>query len=138
MMKEFIYENKRRKPILVCDGEYKGIYYAITSLGTYPCSYVKIPKEYKEYKKDFENIDDSIHCCNGGLTYSEFGIPTGDCLNDFFIGWDYGHCWDYTPELKISGMLICPEIDGLKWTTEKIYKEIKSVIDALIKNNKEK
>lgn len=136
-VKEFVYENRRHIPELICDGEYKGYYYAITSLGTHPCAYVKIPKENKFYQYDVlgnelymsNNID---RFCNGGLTYSNFGIPTGDFKDKWFIGWDYGHCWDFTPMTIIFDGYEIPEIDGVKWTNDKIIKEIKDVIDCLI------
>lgn len=93
---EFVYEEYGHKPILVCDGVYKNYYYAITSLGTHPCAYVEIPKDNLLYKIDYDCVDDKINC-HCGCSYVGYGLPCGIKENEWFIGWDYGHCCDYTP-----------------------------------------
>lgn len=143
-VKEFVYENRGHMPELICDGEYKGYYYAITSLGIYPCAYVEIPKESILYKYiicdnnkyRYSSLTDKIeNYCNGGLTYLDFGIPTGDFVDDYFIGWNYKHCWDYIPKIYCSQHYYTGNIishNGIKWTNDKIIKEIKAVIDCLV------
>lgn len=147
-VKEFVYENKSHMPELICDGEYKEYYYAITSLGVYPCAYVEIPKESILYKCIIRGnneygyssaIDKIERYCNGIITYLDFGIPTGDFIDNYFIGWDYKHCWDYIPKIYNSQHYHAGNIishDGIKWTNDKIIKQIKDVIDCLVEMEK--
>lgn len=144
-VKEFVYENRGHMPELICDGVYKWYYYAITSLGIYPCAYVEIPKEsilYKSIIRDnneygYSSVINNIErYYNGIVTYLDFGIPTGDFKNKRFIGWDYGRCWDYIPKIHNSKHYDVGNVishDGIKWTNDKIIKQIKDVIDCLIK-----
>lgn len=116
-MKEMIYKIKREFEILA-NGKYKDFEFAIISLGTHPCAYVKIPKGHKYYEVHYGNIP--YIKCNGGLTFSEhqtFGESLG-----YWIGWDYTHCDDYNPIVAVS---------GYKWTTEEIFEEVKEVIKQL-------
>lgn len=125
---EFVYEEKRHKPTLVCDGVYKNYYYAITSLGTHPCAYVEIPENNMLYGIDFEDIDHEEIDCHCGFSYSAYGLPCGIKENKWFIGWDYGHWCDYMPIHYLT--------DGHKWTTTEIKNEIKDVIEQIIEYNK--
>ena len=134
-MKEMIYKPKREIEIL--DEGYLGyLHYCIVSLGTHPCAYIELPKEHKYYGKDYEDIEIS---CHGGLTYrSDQGIipkDSEDHRDGFWIGWDYGHCYDY------AGYEVMFPIDlqsgGKRWTTEEILVEVKDVAWQLLQTEEE-
>ncbi|MDE6833340.1 MAG: hypothetical protein K2J39_03695 [Ruminococcus sp.] len=124
-MKEMIYKNKSVAELLD-SGTYKDYEYAIVSRGFSPCAYVKLPEGHTYYGLDYDDIPVE---CHGGLTYSDYyidGMPSG---SGWWIGWDYGHCCDY------SGFMINENWHDIsrykKWTTTEILEEVKRVIDQL-------
>lgn len=123
-----------RKIELLYNDIYEGYHYYILNLGTHPTAYIEIPRNNILFGKDYEeiykmNIDIWV---NGGLTYSDNNLWIGDgtVLHDsWFIGWDYGHCDDYTGyELNMPMKL---RHRGKKWTTEEIIEECEQAIDQL-------
>lgn len=128
-MKAMEYSIKRKIEVLDT-GYCFGLLYYIMNLGTHPTAYIRIPEGHKDYKKNYDDIDLSVH---GGLTYSNnhLWISENQKTEGWFVGWDYGHCGDYTgyeemfPAELSSG--------GKKWTTEEIFKEVKEACYQLMK-----
>lgn len=126
-MKEMVYSIKRNEEILD-SGEYKGYKYVILSLGTHPTAYVENKIGVEDY---YDEILDNV-IVHGGFTYlgnAYWDKSYNDQTN--YIGWDYAHIGDY-----MDGFIFC--FDGKQWTTEEIYKEVKSVIDQLIELQEKK
>lgn len=73
-------------------GEYKGFQYVITgnSMG-FRCGYVGVDESHSMYKKHYAELDFDIH---GGLTYSGGGDGYPIESNNWWLGFDCGHCWD--------------------------------------------
>ena len=127
-MKEMEYIRFLKIPVVLADDIYKNYHYLIISYGSHPCAYVRIPKEHKYYKQEYDDIPIEVH---GGLTYS------GTRWNDaYWIGWDYAHYQDYTPALYEALKNTKQAKQLKKWTTEEIFEDVKSVINQLIKVEK--
>ena len=126
-------EYRKKETILVLKkGKYKGFDYFILSLGIYPTAYVRIPKQHKYYKKDYEDIPISVH---GGLTFSgrDFTFNPITLKESWWIGWDYIHAGDfrgYSIDKKIGQK-------NKKWTTEEIFEDVKDVIIQIIDDRKD-
>ncbi len=87
-MKEMQYSTELKREVLDT-GYCMGQLYYIMNLGTHPTAYIKIPKNHRYYKKDYEEIDVDVH---GGLTYSQDYLMTeSGKVKGWFIGWDYAH-----------------------------------------------
>ena len=133
-MKEMIYQAESKTEILDT-GYCLGLLYYIMNLGMHPTAYVRIPENHRYYKKDMDEIDIDVH---GGITYSSdhLYIENNQKLEGWFIGWDYAHYGDYAGyEEKLPKEL---QTGGKKWTTEEIFKEVKSVCYQLQKTEEEK
>ena len=65
---------------------------------------------------------------NGGLTYSDNKLM-GISSDNWFIGWDYAHAYDYMGYYT-EGEFLAEETK--KWTTEEIIDECKNAIDQII------
>ena len=133
-MKEMIYQAESKTEILDT-GYCLGLLYYIMNLGMYPTAYVRIPENHRYYKKDVEEIDIDVH---GGITYSgdHLYIENNQKMEGWFIGWDYAHSGDYAGyEEKLPKEL---QTGGKKWTTEEIFKEVKSVCYQLQKTKEDK
>lgn len=113
--------NKSRCFEVLVDDVYKGREYKVISLGTHPCSYIKIEKsdEWKDL-----GYDDILVECHGGLTFK--GELSGSA--DEWLGWDYAHCDDYVGYYEEG----CILAKGKKWTTEELVSEVKKAIDSLL------
>lgn len=132
-MKEMEY-NKEIKRELLFQDNYKGYNFYILSLGMFPVAYIEIPESHKFYKKEYYEIYDIAFIdVHGGLTYSEgtLMINKDKVLNGWFIGWDYGHAWDYISYDDDTFFINCK-----KWSTSEIYEEAKNVIEQIINFNK--
>lgn len=133
-MKEMVYRNKSVAEPLD-SGTYDGYEYAIVSRGFHPCAYVKLPESHKYYGLGYDDIPVDCHC---GLTYSEKYLDVMPDSHGGWIGWDYGHCCDY------SGFMTHEYWHGIdtshlkRWTTAEILEEVKQVIDQLNDCTKEK
>lgn len=100
--------------------------YYIISYGTHPCCYVELPKEHKLYGMTYNEIEEKYDInVHGGFTYSRPDLLIKD--DSWFLGWDYAHCWDYSPYLE--------DLDLKKWTTDELIGECCDVIAQLVKIN---
>ena len=124
MMKKMNYQKTRNIEILH-KGNHKGFDFFIASLGTHPCSYVKIPKKHKYYNKYYDKIEIN---CHGGLTFASDDFMFNPIVveDSWWIGWDYAHFRDFVGFMENDGN------HEKKWTTEEIFEEIKEVIKQLI------
>lgn len=124
-IKPMVYDSKKRTEI-ICEGNYKGYYFKVYSLGVYPCVYLRLPDNHKYYGIEHHKLD--FISCHGGFTFSghnpKVDIQECDSSTDWWFGWHYAHYGDYISCLSY-------EIYGRIWTTEKIVSEVKSVIDQL-------
>lgn len=120
-IKEMKYQFDRKIEVLAT-GYCLGLLYYILNLGTHPTAYIKIPKDHKYYKKEYDEIDVNVH---GGLTYSanDLYISENEKIEGWFIGWDYAHYGDYVGYEKIMPIEI--RTNDKKWTTEEIFEEVK-------------
>ena len=119
---------RTRNQIVLDKGTIKGFEYFILSLGSHPTAYVKIPKDHKYYKLGYDDIPID---CHGGLTFAstDFSFNPMDIKDSWWVGWDYAHSGDwYDSTISLPG-----DIDRKKWTTEEILKEVKKVINQLVK-----
>lgn len=117
-MKPMVYGEKWTNHQILYSGKYKGYQFYICSLSVHPTAYVKVSDndDYPEWVRNRIS-------CNGGITYAGTGIELTSKFEDgFYLGWDYGHSWDYN----------CTSNCGAKHTTEEIYEEVKNVINQLI------
>lgn len=124
-IKEMVYQiNRLNPPERIASGEYKGFWYYVLNLGTHPCAYIDVT-ETELNSVDYCNIDVA---CHGGLTYSRQYLATVD-KKGWFIGWDYAHYGDF-----VGYEMLYPDLQSndKKWTTEKVVKECKDVIDRVI------
>lgn len=118
--------NKEYKRELLGEGTFRGYKYYIMSLGTHPVAYVEVPNTHSTYNKGYAYYDyDDFISVHGGITYSAsyLQLPNEQLENSWFIGWDYNHYNDYNPYLGLIGE---------KWTTEEIYEDVMSCVNALI------
>lgn len=115
-------------------GTYKGYEFRIMNLGTHPTAYVNIPSFHPCFLKTYNELYDSSIDINvhGGLTFSSNQIGTeSGVLTGWWLGWDYAHYGDY-----LGYEMMFPEelhTNDKKWTTKEIFKDVKSVIEQLIK-----
>lgn len=128
-MKEMEYSIERKIEVLDT-GYCLGLLYYIMNLGTHPTAYIRIPEGYKEYKKDYDDIDLQVH---GGLTYASnyLWISKTQKIEGWFVGWDYGHFGDYAGYEEMFPTEL--RTVGKKWTTEEIFKEVKEACYQLVK-----
>lgn len=115
---------------IVESGVYNGYRYYIRDGLCSPCAYIGIPFGHKLFQKDYDKIKIDCHC---GLTFSgELRNNDNKAMEEFAIGWDYGHLGDkiVTPFADKAPELL---LDGHKWTIEEIEQEIKEVINNLEK-----
>lgn len=128
-MKEMVYTNDHKREWLD-HGEYKGYEYVIMNLGTHPTAYVGIPAVEANTLFQEEDLEDSDSInVHGGITYENSYIRDEN-KNEYsngkwWIGWDYAHLYDYTPDNDYGQY-------RKKWTTEEILEEVKSVVDQII------
>lgn len=110
---------------IVLKSTYKNYTYFITFNSTWYCAYVIIPPTHPFFCLPYESLDIS---CHGGLTFSDHHY----LIDQWCIGWDYGHIGDYNPNLpeyiQIDGFGIPPH----HWTKEEIEQECYNVIEQLI------
>lgn len=124
-MKEMIYSAERKMEVLF-SGEHKGHKFCIMNLGTHPTAYVQNKiKNLNSYDDDrLDEID--VH---GGFTYLDMSYwdKTDRAI---YLGWDYGHCWDYAG--YYAKYHTYDSYEYKRWTTTEIFEEVKSVIEQLI------
>ena len=133
-MKKMIYQENSIREVLAT-GDYLGFTYYILNLGTHPTAYIKIPENHEYYKKDYDDIDLSVH---GGLTFASDTLNLGknNIINGWFIGWDYAHYGDYLGYEMMHPQWHIYE-ENKKWTTEEILEEVKKACKELSKSEVE-
>lgn len=119
---------KDNKSKILSIGEYKGKVFVVLMLkNLWPCAYVESNINYYENN----NGDESAHC---GFTFyntllhwlNEFP-EYKDILSKKYVGWDYGHYTDYSPDINIY---------GIPWTIDEILNNIEEVINWMdVKEN---
>lgn len=113
-------------------GEHLGIkFYVLNLNGTHPCAYVRIPKGKTLHGLGYNEAGEYLLNVHGGLTYAEDNLH---CVtNDdesWFLGWDYGHCWDYAGYFMRDKSSYV-ESHMKKWTTEEIVNECEYVCEVV-------
>lgn len=124
-MKEMIYSANRKMEVLY-NGKYKAHKFCIVNLGTHPTAYVE-----NKFTNLFSYDDDRLYNIDvhGGFTYLDGSYwDKDDC--SVYLGWDYGHCWDYAGYFETYAAF--DDYNYKRWTTTEIFEEVKSVIDQLI------
>lgn len=122
--KQMEYGIKRKVEVLL-EGTYKGYQFYILNLGTHPTAYIEIPRGSKLFRKDYNDIDISIH---GGLTYADDHLQ--DIKKDtWFIGWDYAHLGDYFGADLFFNINDNGQVR--KWTTEEIFEDVVYAIEQI-------
>ncbi len=120
-MKEIYTGFTGRRPKIILKGKYLKYKYYITSCGSHPCCYIKLPKCSLFYNR-LQDLDDEIQV-HGGVTYTGKDISHVRLIkeNSCYFGWDYAHYGDYKyiDENTIFG--------GKKYT---IYDLLWDVIDV--------
>lgn len=125
-----LYQRGLKNSVIIEEGEIRGYFYNIRSMGSHPCAYVKIPDGHPYFRVFYEKCD---IWCHGGLTYSgdTLGAHSDTVRTGWWIGWDYAHYGDYC-------CFTCVEMPGRQWTLKEIRAEVASVIDQLIEVAHEK
>ena len=124
-MKEMVYKAEWNHELDILDrGFYNGYEYLVVSVGVHPCAYVAIAKGQPYY--ECSDYDDFKINCHGGCTFIKWGYPNVFSHDLKVIGWDYGHCGDFSGFYKSR---ISKQFK--KWTTAEIVEECKKVIDSL-------
>ena len=98
-MKNMEYTPEIHKPITLDEGSISEFDYVISSFGTHPVTYVRIPDNHPYYKKSCDDLDIA---CHGGLTISGDNLEAIPDKKGWWLGWDYAHAGDY---LGFSDML---------------------------------
>lgn len=132
-MKEMVYKPERVFEVL--HKEIKDGYpLVIMSYGDHPCAYVGIPKDHKYFGIHYSDYEKIPIECHFGLTFSMMGEQRMPWIEDesekelWWIGWDYGHCCDYSPYFENFDFV---DFDKYKWTTREILYECYDVIEQL-------
>lgn len=130
-MKQMIYTpNRNNKGEILATGTYKKFKYYVVSYGTHPCAYIDVSNTSLVNKDYHEN--DIV--CHGGLTYGRdylSAVDTKRANGKWYIGWDYDHYGDYTPNFFIDMFGIYGACEK-RWTTEEIVAECKNVINQIV------
>lgn len=103
-------------------------YYVIRSTGNHPCAYVGTTSDIG-CGRTIEELDDILPT-HGGITYKGDYPIEGLDANLKWIGWDYGHCFDYQAyfEKDLEGYK-----NDIKNTKKYTYKDIMADIKYIIK-----
>lgn len=130
-MEEMVYQPNRIKSKILAKGNFFGYDFYVISYGVYPCCYVRIPVGHKYYDVHYDDIP---FYCHGGLTFSQRDyFDLGD--EDYFIGWDYAHAWDYSGYDMKFGF----GSNNHKYTTKELVldclESIRDFVKDLINNN---
>lgn len=130
-VKEMVYQAKRLvEPEILATGEVYNYQYYVISLGTHPCAYVSIPREDVVFGKENVPIE-----CHGGITYARSYLLKSTVEKGWVIGWDYGHCFDYSGYNMTFGDSYLPP-QQKKYSTEEMINDCKDVINQLVELNK--
>lgn len=120
---------------VIAQGTYKGLNYYVKNIeGMHPTAYIELSQKFRLYNDayELEKYEGKVSIeCHGGVTYVSQtlrGVDNDGERNHRFVGWDYGHCTDF------SGYYIGSErfSEKKKWTTEEIIEECKEVIEQIL------
>lgn len=124
-MKEMIYQERLKEPIILDEGDFENRHYCIISHGTHPTAYISLTKQETEQSMDYDDYNDKADV-HGGFTYLGKAYWNEDDKKTY-VGWDYAHYGDFTynPLLIFQG--------ETKYTTEFILDDVKSAIKQINK-----
>jgi len=94
-----------------------------SSIDSFWCGYVLIPKDHTAYGKPYESLDID---CHGGLTYSD--IHSDKDL--WQLGFDCAHCGDYIPNwpmISLDTSRVYRNLEFVKSECTSIAKQLKSM-----------
>lgn len=118
--KQMIYSN-RRKSEIIAEGEHNGVRYYVINRGLHPCAYIGCNEEF--VKKHINECGDIVGInVHGGVTFD----GTLNDIEEYVIGWDYGHCADWDGFFSDEENL---RLGHRKYATTEIVEECKSAID---------
>lgn len=122
-MKEMIYQERLKEPIILDEGDFENRHYCIISHGTHPTAYISLTKQETEQSMDYDDYNDKADV-HGGFTYLGKAYWNEDDKKTY-VGWDYAHYGDFTynPLLIFQG--------ETKYTTEFILDDVKSAIKQI-------
>lgn len=125
-MEEMIYyENRLKTPIILDEGDYKGIHYVILNLGTHPCVYVE--------NKRFKYSEDDWDYVHGGISFEGYAY-WNKADHRKYLGWDYAHAGDYMGYYQDADTGV--RFGNVKkWSTPEILEEVHNAIDHLLVHN---
>ena len=119
---------------VVMEGDYRGRHFVIGAHCTgNPNAYLEVEETdaIKVEAERYDYYDGGLSRVNGGSTY--YGEAYWDKEDKrTYVGWDYGHCHDYSA--------MCPQIGGKKWDLIDILMEIASAeseIETMNENDPE-
>lgn len=103
----------------------------------HPCGYITFPGIEKV--KDYDNFcietdeDDEWYDVHGGFTFYDRLLNWEAGGNDFWLGWDYAHLYDYTP---FDDILFEHNLkDKKKWTTEEVITDANKALEYIRKGS---
>ena len=127
-IKEMVYKPNFEPVKVLARDSYKDYEYVVVSYGVHPCAYIAIQEGQPYF--DTTDYEDAGIACHGGCTWVEWGLHEIIDPSYKVIGWDYGHCYDFSGTYLQCGSST-PWKDLKKWTTEEIIAECKEVIEQL-------
>lgn len=113
---------------VIASGHYNSLNYYVKNIGhLHPTAYIEIPKGHKAYcSKKLNELP-----CHYGVTFNEsylHGVDDNGSRGHQFVGWDYGHAFDYSPFYEKGSYL---EKNCKRWTTEEVISECKRIINYI-------
>lgn len=119
---------KDNKSKILSIGEYKEKVFVVLMLkNLWPCAYVESNINYYENNNKDEPAHFGFTFYNTLLHWINEFPEYKDILAKKYVGWDYGHYIDYSPNINIY---------GIQWTIDEILNNVKEVIDWMeIKEN---
>jgi len=87
--------------------------------------YVGLTENHQYYGKDCSKIDIDVH---GGLTFAEMGDGENWPKGYYWIGFDTGHCTDYSPGME---KIINRGTNEIYKNIDYVTNEVKKLVDQL-------
>lgn len=131
--------NAEGGPKLVEVGKCMGRDYCIDDRGAFPLAYVALLEDDTHDLWEFGKCD----CVNGGIAIAETGsscIPIRGFPRDEglptpngYVGWHYGHCWDYQRQELPHSLFQRKETDERrkKWSHREIRAQVAAMCEWL-------
>ena len=88
--------------------------------GSHPCAYVQFDSVDFLKANSYDDFDvlDAAEYVHHGFTF--FGTMKNNCLNGFWLGWDYAHLGDAIHD---------EDKEGKRWTTDELITAAKAVYE---------